>query len=62
MTVAILVGFSMGLGLIGAQVTTGWLLALFSVFWGVTVLAIMTLLARTLVERGAHHGPHGVAH
>lgn len=62
MTVWILVGFSMGLGLVGAQVTTPWLLALFSVFWGVTVLAILLLVARSLVERGSHHGPRRMAH
>ncbi|WP_329560916.1 hypothetical protein [Kitasatospora sp. NBC_01266] len=46
-----LVGVSMGLGLVGAQVETLWVLVLFSIVWGVTVLAVLGWLARWI----AHH-------
>ncbi|MDH6120352.1 hypothetical protein [Kitasatospora sp. GAS204B] len=52
-----LVGVSMGLGLVGAQVGTLWVLVLFSIVWGVTVLAMLGWVARWFVqhEGGGRH-------
>jgi hypothetical protein len=51
-----LVGVSMGLGLVGAQVETLWVLVVFSVFWGITVVAMLVLAARMVIE---HQGTTG---
>jgi hypothetical protein len=56
MTVVWLVAASMGLGLVGAQVDTLWVVVLFSVFWGITVLAMLVLAARLLNEHSAASG------
>ncbi|MFE9424082.1 hypothetical protein ACFYNO_14080 [Kitasatospora sp. NPDC006697] len=53
-TVLIMIGASMGLGLVGYQVETTWVVALFAVFWGLTVLAILVITARLLTERPEH--------
>ncbi|WP_035844861.1 hypothetical protein [Kitasatospora azatica] len=56
MTVFWLVAASMGLGLVGAQVETLWMVVLFAVFWGITVVAMLVLAARLIAEHSATSG------
>lgn len=49
-TVFYLVSASLGLGLAGAQIDTTWVVVLFAVVWGVTVIAMLVLAARLLNE------------
>ncbi|WP_157536633.1 hypothetical protein [Kitasatospora mediocidica] len=50
-TVFVLVAASLGLGLCAVQIETGWVVGLFAVVWGVTVIAMIALAARMLEER-----------
>ncbi|MFE0462030.1 hypothetical protein ACFW1A_22555 [Kitasatospora sp. NPDC058965] len=54
--VVVLVMISMGLGLVGAQVETLWVLVVFAVFWGITVAAMLVLAARMVTEHQATGG------
>ncbi|PYC87386.1 hypothetical protein C7C46_04715 [Streptomyces tateyamensis] len=62
--VFVLVAASMGLGLVGAQVQTFWVLVLFAIFWGITVVAMLVLAARMITEHesttggGRHRAVH----
>ncbi|MCX4744145.1 hypothetical protein OG455_01220 [Kitasatospora sp. NBC_01287] len=51
-----MVGISMGLGLAAAQISTLWILILFSVFWGATVLAMLWWAARWVLHREGSGG------
>ncbi|GAA1957316.1 hypothetical protein [Kitasatospora viridis] len=55
-TVLVMIGASMGLGLVGAQVATTWVVVLFAIFWGLTVVATLVLTARMLTERQHRDG------
>ncbi|MGF1430591.1 hypothetical protein [Kitasatospora sp. LaBMicrA B282] len=57
-----LVGISMGLGLVGYQVTTLWVLILFAVVWGVTVLAVLGWTARWIMQHEGGGRHRRVAH
>ncbi|GAA1265363.1 hypothetical protein GCM10009665_63250 [Kitasatospora nipponensis] len=50
-TVFWLVSASLGLGLVAVQIETLWVLVVFSIFWGVTVAAMVAFTARTMSER-----------
>ncbi|MED7954950.1 MULTISPECIES: hypothetical protein [unclassified Streptomyces] len=53
--VVLLVGLSLGLGAVGAQVTSLPWLIVFSVIWGVTVIALVGVVARWRTPgRGRH--------
>jgi Flp pilus assembly protein TadB len=58
--VGFLILISMGFGLIAYQVNTLWYQVLFSIVWGITVLAMLSIATRWLVERRHHHAavPH----
>ncbi|RKE17632.1 hypothetical protein [Streptomyces sp. TLI_171] len=53
-----LLGLSLGLGLVAAQVTQLWLLVVFSVVWGVTIAAFVAQFwGRHEVAHPRHPGP-----
>jgi hypothetical protein len=61
-TVLVMIGVSMGLGLCAYQIDTEWVVAIMAVFWGLTVLAILTFTARWAVERPPRGRHRRMAH